>query len=216
MRRPSAWVHTRLVPTDIRGTYADTARCCADLVDRIPPDAWDGPGLGEWDLRSLVGHTSRALSTVITYLPRPAAAEQVPSTAAYFQLALGSGGTDPAAVTDRGRAAGVALGPEPAAAVNVLVAETIATLDAEPGDPVIQTIAGGIRLSNYLPTRTFELTVHTLDIAAATGLPVTPPPQALRDALRIAVELVDLRGDAVSVLRALTGRQPLPDGFSVV
>ena len=28
------------------------------LVHDIPGDRWDGPGLGEWDLRSLVGHTS--------------------------------------------------------------------------------------------------------------------------------------------------------------
>lgn len=204
------------MPTDIRRVYADAARCYAELVDRIPGDRWDGPGLGEWDLRSLVGHTSRALSTVITYLPLLAADEQVPSTAAYFRPALGGGGADPAAVTGRGRAAGVALGPEPAAAVHALVAETIGLLGAEPGDPVIRTIAGGIRLSNYLPTRTFELTVHTLDIAAATGLPVTPPAQAVRDALHIAVELAELQGDAESVLRALTGRQPLRSGFSVV
>lgn len=216
MATANAGAHTRLVTTDIRGTYADAAHCCAELIDRIPGDFWNGPGLGEWDLRSLVGHTSRALSTVITYLPKPAAVEQVLSSAAYFQLALGPAGTDSAAVTDRGRAAGAALGPEPAAAVNALVAEAMAMLDAEPGDPVIQTIAGGIRLSNYLPTRTFELTVHTLDIAAATGLPVSPPPQALTEALRIAVDLVDSGGSAVSVLRALTGRQPLPADFSVV
>ena len=29
---------------------------------------WTEPGLGEWDVRSLVGHTSRALLTVETYL----------------------------------------------------------------------------------------------------------------------------------------------------
>ena len=28
------------------------------LVHDIPGDRWDGPGLGEWDLRSLVRHTS--------------------------------------------------------------------------------------------------------------------------------------------------------------
>ena len=41
----------------------------AAQVDRIPADAWDGPGLGEWDLRALVGHASRSLVTVLTYLP---------------------------------------------------------------------------------------------------------------------------------------------------
>ena len=38
-------------------------------------------------------------------------------------------------------------------------------------DPVISTIFGGMRLSDYLPTRTFELVVHGLDIARAAQLP---------------------------------------------
>ncbi|WP_457206920.1 hypothetical protein, partial [Nocardioides sp. P5_C9_2] len=34
-------------------------------------DRWDHDGLGEWDVRALVGHTSRAFLTVETYLARP-------------------------------------------------------------------------------------------------------------------------------------------------
>jgi hypothetical protein len=39
-----------------------------------------------------------------------------------------------------------------------------------------------MRLSAWLATRTFELTVHTLDIAAVTGIaaPVTPEALGLR------------------------------------
>ena len=40
---------------------------------------WDAPGLGEWDVRSLVGHTSRSLLTVETYLGRPAEVVEVES-----------------------------------------------------------------------------------------------------------------------------------------
>ena len=57
---------------NVRETFAEAARTFADLVRRIPPNRWDAPGLGEWDLRSLVGHTSRSLITVETYLGQPA------------------------------------------------------------------------------------------------------------------------------------------------
>ena len=69
---------------DPRHTFAEAAAALGQLVRAIPPDAWDGPGLGEWDLRSLVGHTSRSLITVETYLGQPANSEDVPSAAAYY------------------------------------------------------------------------------------------------------------------------------------
>ena len=78
---------------NVRETFAEAARTFADLVRRIPPNRWDGPGLGEWDLRSLVGHTSRSLITVETYLGQPADTEEVPTPAAYY---VAVAGIDPA------------------------------------------------------------------------------------------------------------------------
>ncbi len=202
--------------TDVRATFVEAGHWFADVVDRIPETALDGPGLGEWDLRSLVGHTSRSLTTVLTYLRRPVADEQIRSATAYYDFAARLGNADPAAVTDRGRQAGVALGPQPAATVRALLDEVVSALDAVHDDPVIETIAGGMRLSTYLPTRTFELTVHTLDIAVACGWSETPPTQALRDALELTIELARLRGEGEQLLLALTGRQTLPDKYSVL
>ena len=48
---------------NVRETFAEAARTLVELVQRLPPDRWDKPGLGEWNLRALVGHTSRALVT---------------------------------------------------------------------------------------------------------------------------------------------------------
>jgi hypothetical protein len=45
-------------------------------------------------------------------------------------------------------------------------------------DALIHTIGGGMRLRHYLPTRTFELVVHRLDITAATGLQTALAPEA--------------------------------------
>jgi Mycothiol maleylpyruvate isomerase N-terminal domain len=208
------WGHTAVVSTDVRATYESAARCFVDLVDNIPATAWDGPGLGEWDLRSLVGHTGRALGTVIAYLQRPTTDDHVGTAAAYYDLAIGQ--VDPAAIADRGRQAGLALGPEPAFAVHALLDEALAALAAVNGDPVIETIAGGMRLDAYLSTRNFELTVHTLDIAAACDVQVAVPATALRDALLLAGDVALRRGDGPAILLALTGRQALPAHYSMV
>ena len=172
------------------------------------------PGLGEWDVRSLVGHTSRALLTVETYLARPAAAVVVPSAAAYYGATRSlAAGPDVAA---RGRDAGTALGDDPTAAVAEIAARVVPLVEACSGDEVIETIAGGMRLADYLPTRTFELAAHTLDLAAALGLPHDVPARPARHALALASELA-VEGDlAAPLLRGALGRGPLPEAFTVL
>jgi hypothetical protein len=73
-----------------------------------------------------------------------------------------------------------------------------------------------MRLLDYLPTRTFELVVHSGDLSYAAGLEASPPDDALASALRLAADLARVRGEGLVVLHALTGRRPLPDGFSLV
>ena len=196
--------------------YSQAARAVADLVGTIPPGRWDGPGLGEWDLRALVGHTSRALLTVETYLQRPAEREDLATAAAYVvagqRLAADAGG----GVAQRGRDAGEALGPRPAEAFTAIVDRVLPQCERA-DDPLITTIAGGMRLSVYLETRTFELVVHGVDIADALG--VAPPAfgvEVWRAALELAAGVVALTDQAPAVVRALTGRAGLPPGFSIV
>lgn len=199
-----------------RAHFAAAAAAFSDLVAGVPPDAWTGPGLGVWDLRSLVGHASRSLITVDTYLNRPAASEAVPTVEAYYGAGMAAAGADPDAVAERGRQAGLALGKDPVAAVRALVDRVVPRVSATEGDPVIETIAGGMRLSNYLATRTFELVVHSLDIAAATGLEPELPAELLAEAAALAARIAVTRGQGRIALLALTGRTALPPGFSVV
>jgi len=203
--------------TDTFTTFASAARSFAALVHRIPADAWDGPGLGDWDMRSLVGHTSRSLITVSTYLQTTAEREDVTTPHAYYALVTPAAlGIEPAAVLERGRQAGRDLGDDPAAAVDGLVERVFGDLE-DADDRLIEVIGGrGIRLFTYLPTRTFELAVHGLDIAAALGISLELPDDVLADALALASRIAVASGHGPAVLLALTGRAGLPPSFSVV
>ncbi len=153
---------------------------------------------------------------MITYLQQPAGCEAVTSPERYFALVTrATQSSSPDAVAERGRQAGGQLGTDPAAAVRTLVDDSLHAL-AHSGDALIETIAGGMYLRNYLPTRTFELAVHSLDIAAAAGLTVTLPAEVLLESAALGARIAVERGDGVSVLTALAGRRTLPDGFTVV
>jgi uncharacterized protein (TIGR03083 family) len=197
--------------------FTSAARSFAGLVHDIPADRWDGPGLGQWDLRALVGHASRSLITVSTYLQQPAQSVDIGSPQDYYvRVNPATLGIDPEGVLERGRQAGRDLGDDPAAAVDGLVSRVLKDL-ADAGDPLIKVIGGaGIRLSAYLPTRTFELAVHGLDIARAVGISLALPTDVLDEATTLAARIALAEGHGDTVLLALTGRGELPPSFSIV
>lgn len=72
-------------------------------------------------------------------------------------------------------------------------------------------------LADYLPTRTFELTVHNLDLARAIGAPVPAAiGPAISEACGLAGRLAGCHPQAAELLLMLTGRTQLPTGLSVV
>lgn len=206
---------------DTRQTYLTAATAFADLVERIGDDRWSAPGLGVWNLRDLVGHATNAgLRTVLDALGTPADAVARESPEAYYALART---VDPkvyaaalAAVTEGARRDGESLGDRPAAVVRDLVETVGRRLSDVPLDVVVSTAAGGMTIEAWLPTRTFELVVHGLDIATSSGVPLDVPDHVVLDAAILAVRVAGAVGDATTVLRALTGRAGLPEGFSVV
>jgi hypothetical protein len=121
-----------------------------------------------------------------------------------------------AGVAERGREAGAALGPAPAAAVAEIARRVVALVGSTDGGELVTTIAGGMRLADYLPTRTFELAVHTADLATALGVPADVPATAAAEALRLVADLAVAGGRAGPLLLAATGRPALPQGFSVL
>ncbi|MFD6673146.1 maleylpyruvate isomerase N-terminal domain-containing protein [Rhodococcus zopfii] len=198
-------------------TYASAVHSFSELIRDVPENRWNGPGLGEWDLRSLVGHTSRSLTTVATYLDSPADTEDIASPEQYYvhvkELTSVLGQDE---ILERGRRAGVDLGADPAASVDALSNAVLERLGSGE-DRLIRVIGGsGIRLHSYLPTRTFELAVHGLDIAAAAGVPFALPDDVLMETTPLAARIAVALGDGATVLSALTGRTSLPGGYSVV
>jgi len=168
-------------------------------------------------MRALVGHTSRSLTTVSTYLQTTADREDIETPQDYYRrIRDASWIATPAEIVERGRQAGRDLGTDPAATVAALAARAVA--DAERVENPLMTVIGGlgIRLHTYLPTRVFELAVHSLDIARAAGISVEPPAEVLDAATTLAARTAVALGQGPAVLAALTGRDGLPPGFSIV
>ena len=206
-----------------RRCFGVAAGAFVDLVGRVRSDQWVVPGLGVWDIRALVGHTARALSTIETYLAQPTGSPVLTSPVEYFLSVLGDG-TDAeerirqdAAIAERGRQAGAELGDDPARAVRDLAQRVLGLVDASPDETLLATPAGTMTLATYLPTRTFELTVHSLDLTRSLD---TAPPAALAPAIAACCELAGAlaarRPNAASLLLNLTGRNSGPASTSVL
>jgi hypothetical protein len=97
-----------------------------------------------------------------------------------------------------------------------IAARVVDLIASRDGSELLTTLAGGMRLAGYLPTRTFELAVHTADLAVAIGAPLDIPATAATQALALVAELAVTDGHAGPLLLAATGRTALPPGFSVL
>ncbi|WP_067498547.1 maleylpyruvate isomerase N-terminal domain-containing protein [Actinoplanes sp. TFC3] len=202
---------------DFRWAYKSAVTVFTDLVFRIPDERWAGPGLGEWSLRDLVGHTvSSALHQVPGVLASPAPTVTLESPEAYWGLTrtvppeIYAAAT--AASTQDARKAGESLGDEPARAVAEFARKATQALSAAGDSDVVATAGGGMRVRDWIATRTFELVVHGLDVAGAAGVPVEFAAEVLTDTTLQAARVAD----PTLLLRALTGRGQLPANYSVV
>jgi uncharacterized protein (TIGR03083 family) len=206
---------------DFRRTFRSAAIAYAGLVTALPPERLDGPGLGDWTLRELVGHTvSSALRQVPAVLATRAPQVEVETPEGYFAYARSASretvASARAALADDARAAAELLGDDPADHVSAQIGRATEALSRVNDDDVVATPVGGMRVRAWLPTRTFELVVHGLDAAEAAGLPFDLPVETIAEAVTLASRTVLGVGDGVPLLRALTGREPLPPGFSIV
>lgn len=202
--------------TDGPAVFEAAAIAFADLVGRIGDDQWTAPGLGVWDVRGLTGHAARAILTVETYLLAAEPGAVTVADAPAYYGALAGGRADPAEVARRGVEAGAALGDDPAGAVTEAIRRASALVALQRPGRLVGVAGHAIELGEYLRTRVLELVVHTLDLSRATGLPHALPPVALEEACALTGALAARSGRAEELLLALTGRERLAEGFSVV
>jgi uncharacterized protein (TIGR03083 family) len=199
----------------IRQAFRDAAHFFLLVVEQVPAQRWDAPGLGEWTVRDLVGHVTRALTTIEHYSGESASRVELERPVDYLTITLAALG-QPQAVAERGRQAGRELGEDPVLVVTETVHRVPGKLDQMPDTTILGLPVGGMRLIDYLPTRILELTIHSLDLAAAIGTQVTPPDAPMSVTLHLlADQAIQTRQGPVLAL-AGTGRRPLPEGFNLL
>lgn len=186
-----------------------------DVAGEVRPEQWDAPALGVWSVRDLVGHTSRSITRIEEFGARRAPAVDVASAADHYRRSLGRPNAGEQ-IAERGREAGQALGADPLAAMREDWARAERILDATDEDEIIAYDNGGIRFGDYLETRVFELTIHSLDLANAIGVEAQPPREALAVALQTLAAIALESGCGADLALAATGRAPLGEGFSVL
>lgn len=198
--------------------YLDTAAAFVDQVSRIPVSVYEQPALGVWNVRHLIAHTGRAMQTILDYLQHPTDRIDHSTASSYFHTVRQQAASEE--IARRAITAAEPLRDGAADAMTELLARVTDALDAVQTDdddqsPIIATPAGGMRVCTYLKVRILELTVHSLDLAGATGVPVDLPADALRITLQIESDVAVLDGRGGELALALAGRHPLDPGFSI-
>jgi uncharacterized protein (TIGR03083 family) len=196
--------------------FETAAHSFLDLVAQVQPSKWGEPALGVWDVRSLVGHTARAILTVEQYLTADAAAEVTTPDAESYYAEVFTSYTDNDAIAARGVEAGKALNENSGFEYEEALNRALALIQSLGTDHVVAIGPLGIPLSEYLRTRVFELVVHSMDIANAVNLEHGIPPEVVANVADLAARVAVRKGDGEAVLFALTGRKPLPQRYSIL
>lgn len=196
--------------------FTRSANSFLEVLGQVSDEQWPMPGLGSWTVRSLAGHTARAILTVETYLGQEEPGEVTISSAEGYYTTVYPQFTDAAAVAERGVEAGIWLGADPVGQVATTLARTRSLIESQPANRIVSIGGMGILLTEYLRTRVFELVVHTVDLAQAIGVEPHLPEDALAATAALATATAAARGQGLPVLLALTGRATLPPGFTVV
>jgi Mycothiol maleylpyruvate isomerase N-terminal domain len=117
-----------ITSSSARDCFAAAAACFTELVARVPDSGWDDPALGVWNVRDVVGHTGRALSTIEAYLDKEPTGDALDGPVAYF-VATRALLADADAVARRGRESGAALGEDPVRAIADLARRVTGLVD---------------------------------------------------------------------------------------
>lgn len=201
---------------DARAWFSNAVDGFTASVAPVGDDQWQLPGLGEWTVRDLAGHASRAMITVEQYLaPEATEAPQLHDAVDYY-LAAADLMNGPG-VAQRGRDAAAAMGEDPVGYFVGLARRVLTLVHQTPTNVLCHTPFGTIGLPHYLTTRAFGLTVHSIDLSDALGQEPDPViAHLVEPTLQLAASIAARRGMGLVGLRALTGRARLPEGYSAL
>ena len=178
--------------------FQAASRFFADCVAAVPVERYGTSWSDEWSVLELIGHGNRANVLPVEYYERPVSVAKPD----YFL---------PENVAERGRQAARQLGDDPVAAVRAASDRALAMADSAPDDAMVGTPFGEQRLANFLRSRTAELVLHGLDL----GTDIEVPADALVECGVSLMETAVRKGYGMEVVRALSGRGTLPQGFNV-
>ncbi|MGA4668389.1 maleylpyruvate isomerase family mycothiol-dependent enzyme [Propionibacteriaceae bacterium Y1923] len=200
-----------------REWYARLSRGVLGLIEQVPEDAAQRPGLGNWTLAELAAHSMRAWTTLTQYLADPEPTGETPiSAVVYLAEGMATDGVH-AGVEQRARQDAAEIGTSLAAAAREAAAAARDALDEAPDSRLVTTRFGVLALRDFLRTRNLELVVHGLDLAKALG--VEPPPELVEatvPAMLLLTQVAVERGMAVPLLEAAAGRAPLDAGYNLM
>jgi len=196
--------------------FETAAHSFLDLVAEVQPAKWGEPALGVWDVRSLVGHTARAILVVEQYLLADPAPEVTTPTAESYYAEIFNAYTDNDAIAARGVEAGKALNENSGIEYEAALNRALALIQSNGPDRIVAIGPIGIPLNEYLRTRVFELVIHSMDIGHAVNLPHGIPSEVIANVGELAARVAVRKGNGEQILFALTGRKPLPPRFSIL
>ena len=197
-----------------RDAFRASVQLLVDVVERVPPEGWQKPGLGEWTIHELVSHVAGAAEAPVAYAGEARPIE-IKGAAEYYARAMASPSIHQE-VAERARQGVERLGDDPVAAVRAIAERTLSAVDGFADDAPIVTSVGPVSLEDYLPTRILEVVVHAMDIGDAAGIPVEPPHEALSVCLALLGDIAVGQGEGALLAMALSGRRPLPEGYNVL
>lgn len=203
-----------------RASFRASADAFITTVEQITPVDLARPGLGSWSVLELMAHATRAFLTIRQMVAAgssstPPEGSRLLATPADYFLALPDDPVVHEQIAQRGVEAVAALGADPVAGAVMIAREVLTQVEMTPDDALIVHSTGHADFIVYLPTRTLELVVHTVDLQRATGQEIRVDRVALQDTLHMLVDTAD-RADPVALLLALTGRQQLPASYNVL
>ncbi|CAL9299304.1 sterol carrier family protein [Streptomyces sp. NPDC052644] len=198
MPQPRKRAARRYDPAKTRAAVTAQFAHVREGVERLTPEQLALPTrLGEWTVRELAAHIAMVLRSVVRGVEAPEPAVRDVGLADWPAATRGFAGAVDADTRE------LAEWAEESGGLAELYARTerdfAAALAAAPDERLIVTRFGGMPLGDFLVTRTVELTVHTDDLNAATGLAVPHDRQALAACARVLADALAAKAPGGSV-----------------